>query len=50
MVGVREGREEEGVEEGGVQVTGRLTAVTGTEKVARVTSGFCWTGEVAVCA
>lgn len=46
MVGVREGREEEG----GVQVTGRLTAVTGTEKVARVTSGFCWTGEVAVCA
>ena len=46
FVGVDEGD----VEEGGVGVTGRLTAVTGMENVVRVTSGLCWTGEVAVCA
>ncbi len=47
-----EGREvdKEEEDEGGVEEGGRVTAVTGTENVARVTSGLCWTGEVAVWA
>ena len=34
----------------GIEVEGKVTVVTGTEKVARVTSGLCWTGDDAVCA